>query len=116
MIKQMLEVGDFLYTNRRFKQGLNKHIIDRVTNKRAFSGIMQFNRAIEFLSLGHAVRIIGAYGVALVETDDLKNQYRVQELISKAQHLRSSYTNDLIKTEEAANKIIALYESLKINP
>lgn len=94
MEKEELQVGDVVYTYNQW-HGLQRHIIERVTAKQAFSGYMKFKREIEQLYRGKGVKNIGQYGSADVETEKIKAEYEEQVLRSKL-----GRTMDKIKTKE----------------
>ena len=104
-MKTQLEIGDVLYDYSRW-QGLQRYVVDRVTDKTAFKGdSYKWKRELQH---GEA-RWIGDYGTAKLETEELKHKFMMQQLNNKAQSLhRTFYLHDDY-TEEQLREMIAFF-------
>lgn len=103
--KKQLQVGDVLYGHSRWV-GLEKYVIERVTDKQAFSkNGRKFKRDIE----PGGARRIGEYGYAIIETDDLKEQFYIQSLTNKVAKLYSTFRIPGKCTKEQFDEIISFF-------
>ena len=108
MEKELLEVGDVVYTNNRW-HGLIKHVIERVTNKQSFSGHLKIN--IQLISDGEGKRskILGeSYSSVYLETDKLLKKYTEQQLRAKLRSKVSKLQYETIDIEKVKNLLEVL--------
>jgi hypothetical protein len=103
-----LEVGMVLYCEHRFPPSITKHIIDRVTPKRACVGNVEFNREQEnnmFYSRGHSSWDSASWKL---EDNDIASRY-------KRHVLEKKFNRIVLKnlTDDQLVRIIAITNEVK---
>lgn len=106
-----LEVGDVLYESNRW-HGLVKHVITRLTPTTALAGETRKYK-IELITgyQGLSGNIIGQYGSDRLETDDLKAEYKLQQLRVYAHRLKDKF-NVMTLNEKQLNEFITFAKPL----
>lgn len=79
MEKELLNVGDILYSYHKYGKGVNKHTVKRVTNTQAIldNGTSKVRREI-CVSSSHNKRYcneIGGYGIYYLEDEEINGKY-----------------------------------------
>lgn len=112
-----LEVGDVLYEYRRWG-GLAKHTIVRLTpttavteSGRKYKIEVKEDYGFDRKNKYFVAKIIGEYGNDKLETEELKEGYRILELRAKASFLLSKVRVDIMSNEEIV-KFIDFCKSL----
>lgn len=113
---KLLEVGMYIFNYTNWGT-LNRHQVTRVTPKQAEAQGLTVKRdviidkdicGVERL----AVKIVGEYGHAFIQTVELLNEWKEQNTIRKAKRLHRDFKIDKI-TVEQAKQLIEIYESIQ---
>lgn len=103
-----LEVGDVLYTSRRWS-GLQKQTIQRVTEKQAFSASKKFVRQP---NANGEYSLIGEYSSVGLATNEEHERYRMEQFRAKALRKISETKFDSM-SESQLTRILAIINETK---